>query len=167
MENFAKKNRPGPGQSFSRCPIDIAVHLLSNKWTIPLVRELLRGPQRPLELERTLVGISAKTLAERLQQLQSAGLVSRVSHPEVPPRVEYSLTELGEEMREIMILLKNFGEKWMSAREIEVYGTTACTNCLSDSGDPEHCPAVPDLLGRSTSVCRSRVGMDNYGLDKP
>lgn len=133
-----------PKHSFSRCPIDIAVQLLSNKWTIPLIRELLQGPKRPLDLEKSLVGISAKTLAERLQQLQSAGLVLRVSHPEVPPRVEYSLTELGLEFQEIMVALKAFGEKWMTAREVEQYNS-ACTRCLSSPPTAEPCPAIPDL----------------------
>ncbi len=135
------------GQSFSHCPIDIAVHLLSSKWTIPLVRELLSGPQRPLDLERSLKGISAKTLAERLHQLQSAGLITRISHPEVPPRVEYSLTTLGRETEVIMTALKIFGEKWMQERSVKTY-ETACHQCLLAPHINEPCPAVPDLRGR-------------------
>lgn len=123
--------------------MDIAIHLVANKWTIQILRELLSGPKRPLDLERTLTGISAKTLAERLYYLQSAGLISRVSFPEVPPRVEYSLTPLGREMEVLMLALKKFGEKWMSERGVSEYNDT-CTRCLT-AQPPEVCPAIADL----------------------
>lgn len=126
--------------------MDIALGLISNKWTIQIVRELMSGPKRPLELERSLKGISAKTLAERLYYLQSAGLIIRVSFPEVPPRVEYSLTTLGREMEVLMHALKVFGERWMVQREVNQYEGTTCDRCLSTvEGELESCPAVEDM----------------------
>jgi DNA-binding HxlR family transcriptional regulator len=133
--------------AFSRCPIDIAVHLVSSKWTMPLVRELLKGPQRPCDLERTLAPISAKTLSERLNQLQEAGLVRRTSHAEVPPRVEYNLTELGQEVRSVLEVLKNFGEKWMEQRGVARYDRS-CITCL-DPQSSDGCPAIPELAAKT------------------
>lgn len=125
--------------------MDIALNLISNKWTIQIVRELLSGPKRPLELERSLKGISAKTLAERLYALQSAGLITRVSFPEVPPRVEYSLTTLGREMEILMHALKVFGERWMVQLDVHQYEGAGCERCLMSDGDREACPAVADM----------------------
>ncbi|MBX9695380.1 MAG: helix-turn-helix transcriptional regulator, partial [Cyanobacteria bacterium] len=91
------------------CPVDITVRILANKWTVPILKELLTGPKRPSDLERCLKGLSAKTLAERLHDLQSWKIIERHSYPEVPPRVEYSLTELGMGLEPVFNALSLYG----------------------------------------------------------
>lgn len=93
---------------------DIAVQLLSHKWTIPIILELFTGPKRPCDLERKLKGLSAKTLAERLHHLQQAGIITRQSFSEIPPRVEYSLTELGMNCKPLIGELDQYGKYWQS-----------------------------------------------------
>ncbi len=126
----------------TKCPIDISVQILANKWTIPIIRELMSGPKRPSDLERTLKGLSAKTLAERLHDLQAWGIVSRQSHPEVPPRVEYSLTELGRELETVLETLKKYGCRWQQEMKEETYDLEVCEQCPETN---ECCPAVKDL----------------------
>lgn len=131
----------------TRCPIDISVQLLANKWTIPLLRELFVGPRRPSDLEKTLKGISAKTLSERLQDLVGAELVVRVSHAEVPPRVEYSLTPLGLSLKEPLQVLKSYGEMWIKETGFQPYANgegDVCGQCL-DTEPSADCPSVADL----------------------
>ena len=132
----------------TKCPIDITVQILANKWTIAILRELLQGPKRPSDLERNLRGISAKTLSERLHDLQAWGLVSRQSHPEVPPRVEYSLTEMGQELRTPMKALKEFGQNWLRSRDESHYGV-ACELCTQVTAEVQPiCPSTDDLRAK-------------------
>lgn len=131
----------------TKCPIDLTVQILANKWTISIIRELMGGPKRPSDLERRLRGISAKTLSERLHDLQAWGLVLRQSHPEVPPRVEYSLTELGQELKGPLDALKNFGRLWQERMNAETYGNGTCDECPNGPVADE-CPATEDLSAR-------------------
>ena len=77
------------------CPVARTAEIIGNKWTPLIVRDLARGRRRFSELERSLGGISPKTLSERLKRLEEAGVVTRACFAEVPPRVEYSLTPMG------------------------------------------------------------------------
>ena len=132
----------------TRCPTDIAVQILANKWTIIIVRELMSGTKRPSDLEKRLRGISAKTLSERLHDLQSLGLVERQTHPEVPPRVEYSLTELGMHLDRLMLALKEFGMLWQIAMDEDGYRGDRCKECPNFTRveyTNEVCPSVADL----------------------
>ncbi|MBX9687941.1 MAG: helix-turn-helix transcriptional regulator [Candidatus Obscuribacterales bacterium] len=131
----------------TKCPIDITVQFLSNKWTIPIIRELMSGPKRPSDLERKLKGISAKTLSERLHDLQTWGLVLRRSHPEVPPRVEYSLTEIGRELERTFDSLKQFGVKWQFQMNQPAYGGGQCESC-PETVNAADCPATEDLSAK-------------------
>lgn len=131
----------------TKCPIDITVQMLANKWTIAILRELLQGPKRPSDLERNLRGISAKTLSERLHDLQAWGLVVRQSHPEVPPRVEYSLTEMGLQLRAPMKVLKEFGIEWLQKRNETHYGL-ACELCTEGEESQPICPSSEDLRAK-------------------
>jgi DNA-binding HxlR family transcriptional regulator len=131
----------------TKCPIDITVQMLANKWTIAILRELLHGPKRPSDLERNLRGISAKTLSERLHDLQAWGLVRRESHPEVPPRVEYSLTEMGLELRAPLKVLKEFGSNWLRKRNESHYGV-ACDLCTEIMDTQPICPSSDDLRAK-------------------
>jgi DNA-binding HxlR family transcriptional regulator len=77
------------------CPVERAVEILDGRWTMLVIRDLLGGTRRFSELRASLVGISPKTLTDRLRSLEEHGLVRRVVHAEVPPRVEYTLTSTG------------------------------------------------------------------------
>src|SRR6476660_2201970 len=78
------------------CPVARTADIISGKWTLLIIRDLTTGTKRFSELERSLEGISPKTLSERLSTLERMGIVSRQTYAEVPPRVEYSLTEKGQ-----------------------------------------------------------------------
>jgi len=91
------------------CPVARAVRSLDGKWTLLIIRDLLGGTRRFGELRSSLAGISSKTLTDRLRELTDDGLVSRVMYAEMPPRVEYSLTERGRAAGPIIEALGAWG----------------------------------------------------------
>lgn len=91
------------------CPIQRAANVLEGKWTMLILRELLSGTKRFGELRAEILGVSPKTLTERLRILEEQGIISRQIYPEIPPRVEYSLTELGEKVRPIIEAMSVWG----------------------------------------------------------
>lgn len=91
------------------CPVSRALVALDGKWTILVVRDLLGGTKRFGELRRSLAGISPKTLTDRLRSLEDHGLVERHIYAEVPPRVEYSLTESGRTLEPVLVALARWG----------------------------------------------------------
>ena len=99
----------------SSCPVCRTVDLVCNKWTLLLVRELAEGRSRFCELERSLTGISPRTLSLRLRALEEEGIVERQTFPEVPPRVEYALTEKGRALLPIIEDMRQWGSQWLEA----------------------------------------------------
>lgn len=95
------------------CPIQFVLDLLSGKWSIPIVRTLLDRTCRTNELMEALPGISSKILTQRLRVLEEHGLVRRQVYPEVPPHVEYSLTEKGREVVPLMDTMARVGQHWL------------------------------------------------------
>ena len=93
----------------SRCPSRRVLAVLAEKWTLLVVSQLANGPMRTAEIRRSVDGVSEKMLIQTLRKLESYGLVSRKSYPELPPRVEYRLTPLG---RSLARLTKLFG-RWV------------------------------------------------------
>ncbi|MEZ5115606.1 MAG: helix-turn-helix domain-containing protein [Candidatus Nanopelagicales bacterium] len=91
------------------CPVSKAVRVLDGRWTILVVRDLLGGTRRFSELRRSLGEVSPKTLTDRLRQLEDAGLVHREIYAEVPPRVEYSLTDAGRSLEPVLRSLAAWG----------------------------------------------------------
>ena len=92
------------------CPIVLALDVIGTKWTFFILRELLiEGTRRFGDLLKSLDGISPKTLSIRLRELEDRGIVSRTVYAEVPPRVEYTLTDLGKRLEGIFLELKRFG----------------------------------------------------------
>src|SRR2546427_4113785 len=83
-----------------------AMALVGNKWALPIVETLLGGPRRFTEIERSLGDVNPKLITIRLRELEAAGLVSRTAYAEVPPRVEYALTEWGRELRPTVAALR-------------------------------------------------------------
>ncbi len=91
------------------CPVARAVSVLDGKWTMLVIRDLLEGTRRFGDLRRSLAGISPKTLTDRLRELEASGLVTRTMYAEIPPRVEYDLTERGRSLAPVLAALADFG----------------------------------------------------------
>jgi DNA-binding HxlR family transcriptional regulator len=88
-----------------------ALSVIGHKWTLLIIRDLLRGPLRFTEIERSLVHANPKMVTARLRELEAAGIVSRTVYAEVPPRVEYELTDRGRELRPAINALKRWGTR--------------------------------------------------------
>ena len=101
------------------CPVCRTADIVCVKWTLLLVRELSEGHSRFCELERSLVGISPRTLSLRLRALEEEGIVERLSFPEVPPRVEYALTEKGRDLLPIIEDMRRYGSRWLGGDGLE------------------------------------------------
>jgi DNA-binding HxlR family transcriptional regulator len=95
------------------CPVARTAQIISNKWTPLIIRDLARGECRFSELERSLAGISPKTLSERLKYLEAERIIARDCYAEVPPRVEYSLTEKGRALLPIIETMRDYGDAWL------------------------------------------------------
>jgi DNA-binding HxlR family transcriptional regulator len=93
----------------------MTAQIVCGKWTLLLVRDLAAGTSRFCELERSLAGISPRTLSLRLRALEEEGIVERHTFPEVPPRVEYALTEKGRALLPIVDDMRAYGEHWLGA----------------------------------------------------
>lgn len=91
------------------CPVARAVAVLDGRWTMLVLRDLLGGTRRFSELRASLAGISPKTLTDRLRSLEAQGLVERRQYPEIPPRVEYSLTARGRDVQPVIDALAAWG----------------------------------------------------------
>ena len=97
------------------CPVCRTADIVCGKWTLLLVRDLAEGRSRFCELERSLNGISPRTLSLRLRALEEEGIVQRQTFAEVPPRVEYSLTAKGRALIPIIEGMRTYGERWLGA----------------------------------------------------
>lgn len=95
------------------CPIQFVLDLISSKWSVLILRELFQGDRRTHALLDALPGISSKTLTLRLRELERHGLVKRTVYPEIPPHVEYSITEKGRELKPVLLSIKELGERWL------------------------------------------------------
>jgi len=95
------------------CPVELVIELISGKWKLLILRELMSGTRRFSQLQRAIPGITQKMLTKQLRELERAGIVSRKVYPEVPPKVEYSLTELGKSLEEIFEAMHRWGERYM------------------------------------------------------
>lgn len=93
------------------CPVERAANVIGGKWTLLILRDLFTGTKRFGELRASLTGISPKTLTERLRALEQEGIVVRKIYPEVPPRVEYSLTTRGQKLGPIIEGMREWGER--------------------------------------------------------
>jgi DNA-binding HxlR family transcriptional regulator len=91
------------------CPVATTVGLIGNKWKLLILRDVLGGSKRFGELRKSLEGISQKVLTDNLRSMEEDGLLTRTVFPEVPPRVEYSLSELGDSMRPIIKQMEEWG----------------------------------------------------------
>lgn len=94
------------------CPVATTVALIGSKWKLLIMRNLLSRPWRFNELKKDLEGISQKVLTDSLRSMEADGLLTRTDYPEVPPRVEYTLTELGYSLRPILEAMRVWGEDY-------------------------------------------------------
>lgn len=94
------------------CPVETTMHLISNKWRIFILRELLGGTKRFNELHRSITNISQKVLTQNLRGMEKDGIILREVFAEVPPRVEYRLSDLGSSLRPVISALAKWGEKY-------------------------------------------------------
>lgn len=88
------------------CPVQTTVQIIGSKWKLLILRNLLQRPWRFNELRKSLDGISQKVLTDSLRSMEEAGIITRTVYPEVPPRVEYALSEVGESMRPIIVAME-------------------------------------------------------------
>src|SRR3984893_13572435 len=96
------------------CPVCLTAEIVCGKWTLLLIRDLAEGCSRFCELERSLAGISPRTLSLRLRALEEEGIVERQTYPEVPPRGESSLTDRGQALLPIVEDMRSYGRRWLS-----------------------------------------------------
>ena len=101
------------------CPVCRTADVVCGKWTLLLVRDLAEGRSRFCELERSLAGISPRTLSLRLRALEDEGIVDRQTYAEVPPRVEYALTAKGLALLPIIDGMREYGTRWLGAEACE------------------------------------------------
>ena len=94
------------------CPVATTVALIGSKWKLLIIRNLLARPWRFNELKKDLEGISQKVLTDSLRSMEADGIITRTVYPEVPPRVEYALTELGKSLKPILDSMRAWGEAY-------------------------------------------------------
>ena len=94
------------------CPVATTVALIGSKWKLLILRDLLQRPWRFNELRKDLEGVSQKVLTDSLRSLEADGIITRTVYPEVPPRVEYSLTELGYSLKPILDAMLDWGNSY-------------------------------------------------------
>ena len=96
------------------CPVETTLMLIGDKWKVLILRDLMPGTKRFGELKKSIGSVSQKVLTAQLREMEEDGLVDRKVYPEVPPRVEYSLTELGRSLEPVLSALWNWGETYQS-----------------------------------------------------
>ncbi len=99
------------------CPVATTVQMIGSKWKLLIMRNLLQRPWRFNELKKDLEGISQKVLTDSLRSMEADGIITRTVYPEVPPRVEYALSDLGESMRPIMDAMEIWGTEYKKSKE--------------------------------------------------
>lgn len=102
--------------SENRCPIEQVVELIGDKWSLLIIRDLLKGCHRFGELQKSMGSISPQTLSARLSRMENVGLIERQAYPEIPPRVEYTLTEKGKALRSMFEAIRDYAEEWLQPK---------------------------------------------------
>ena len=95
-----------------KCPIETTLKMLGCKWKVLIIRELLTGTKRFGELKRAVTGITQKVLTSKLREMEELGLLEREVYPQIPPKVEYTLTEIGYSLRPVLESLKCWGKDY-------------------------------------------------------
>ncbi len=103
-----------PAKELPACPVETTLTLISDKWKILILRDLMPGTKRFGELKRSVGNVSQKVLTTQLRQMEESGLLTRTVYAEVPPRVEYTLTELGYSLKPVLDAMWNWGEEYQA-----------------------------------------------------
>jgi DNA-binding HxlR family transcriptional regulator len=104
--------------SFSTCPVEVTLEMMGNRWKVLILRELFRGGVRRFsELYRSINGITHKMLTQQLRHMERDGIVERKVYPEVPPKVEYSLTPVGESLKPVIASFHDWGNGYLNGHE--------------------------------------------------
>lgn len=103
-----------PARELPACPVETTLMLIGDKWKVLILRDLMPGTKRFGELKKSIGNVSQKVLTAQLRDMEENGLVHRQVYAEVPPRVEYSLTELGESLRPILAAMVTWGEGYQA-----------------------------------------------------
>ncbi|MCR5596102.1 MAG: helix-turn-helix transcriptional regulator [Lachnospiraceae bacterium] len=104
-------------EELPECPVATTVQMIGSKWKLLIMRNLLVRPWRFNELKKNLEGISQKVLTDSLRSMEEDGIIVRTVYPEVPPHVEYSLSEMGESMRPILMAMQDWGNNYKETLE--------------------------------------------------
>ena len=96
------------------CPVETTLTLISNKWKVLILRDRMPGTKRFGELKKSVGNVSQKVLTAQLREMEQSGLLIRTVYPEVPPRVEYTLTELGRSLKPVLNAMWNWGEEYQA-----------------------------------------------------
>ena len=111
-----------PARELPACPVETTLMLISDKWKVLILRDLMPGTKRFSELKRSVGHVTQKVLTAQLRQMEESGLVTRTVYPEVPPRVEYSLTELGRSLKPVLDAMWDWGENYKSKNGVSQQG---------------------------------------------
>mgnify|MGYP001041741121 FL=1 len=115
-ETFARENIPTV-EKLPACPVETTLTLISDKWKVLILRDLLPGTKRFGELRKSIGHVSQKVLTAQLRQMEQSGLVNRKVYAEVPPKVEYSLTDVGYSFNPILVAMWTWGEEYQMKME--------------------------------------------------
>lgn len=112
MEKHNESTSQSTALNLPTCPVETTLTLISDKWKVLILRDLLTGTKRFGELRKSIGTVSQKVLTSQLRQMEESGLLTRKVYAEVPPRVEYTLTELGYSLKPIMDAMWAWGENY-------------------------------------------------------
>ncbi len=115
MEGVIDMSEAKTAKDLPACPVETTLMLIGDKWKVLILRDLLPGTKRFGELKKSIGSVSQKVLTAQLRDMEESGLVSRKVYAEVPPRVEYSLTELGQSLKPILDSMWNWGEEYKAS----------------------------------------------------
>ena len=99
------------------CPVETTLTLISDKWKVLILRDLMNGTMRFGELRKSIGHVTQKVLTAQLRQMEGSGLLTRTVYPEVPPRVEYTLTDLGRSLKPILDAMRVWGEEYQASMQ--------------------------------------------------
>lgn len=108
----AKEIADKPANALPDCPVETTLTLISDKWKVLILRDLLPGTKRFGELKKSIGHVTQKVLTAQLRQMEESGLITRTVYPEVPPRVEYTLTELGYSLKPVLDAMWDWGQNY-------------------------------------------------------
>lgn len=114
MENLIPSAAPDTRTPLPACPVETTLTLISDKWKVLILRDLLTGTKRFGELKKSIGHVTQKVLTAQLRQMEASGLLTRTVYAEVPPRVEYTLTELGYSLKPILDAMWTWGEDYQA-----------------------------------------------------